>query len=232
MNKLFLSLTIFTLALAGILAPAPSHADQRLVTPEFWKQTNAEEIENMIQNGASIHIVEPEFLWTPLHLASGFTTDSRIIIALLNQGADIHATDRDGAHPLHIAAGFNIGDGVVKLLLNRGADIEFQDNNGFTPLHWAAANASSPVSATLLLKRNADIEARSNEELTPILAAAEFSTSEALLRLLFDSGADITAIANDGISIVDRLERNDALRDTPTRELIEQKYCEQLGLSC
>lgn len=229
MNKLFLSLTVVTFALVGMLAPAPLYADQRLVTPEFWKQTSAEEVENMIQNGANIHIVEPEFLWTPLHLAAGFTTDSRIIIALLNQGADIHATDRDGAHPLHIAAGFNIGDGVVKLLLNRGADIEFQDNNGFTPLHWAAANASSPVSATLLLKRDANLEARSNEGLTPILAAAEFSTSEDLLRLLYDSGADITAIANDGISIVDRLERNEALRNSSTRELIEQRYFESGG---
>ena len=229
MNKLFLSLTIVTLALVGMSAPAPSYADQRLVTPEFGKQTNAEEIQNMIENGASIHIVEPEFLWTPLHLASGFTTDSRIIITLLNQGADIHAKDRDGAHPLHIAAGFNVGDGIVKLLLNRGADIEFQDNNGFTPLHWAAANAASPVSATLLLKRGANIEARSKEGLTPILAAAEFSTSEPLLRLLFDSGADITAIADDGISIVDRLERNETLRETPTRELIEQEYLESGG---
>lgn len=229
MNKLFSSLTIVKLALVGMLAAMPSYADQRLVTPEFWKQTSADEIQNMIQNGASIHIVEPEFLWTPLHLAAGFTTDSRIIVTLLNQGADIHARDRDGAHPLHIAAGFNIGDGVVKLLLNRGADIEFKDNNGFTPLHWAAANATSPISATLLLKRGANIEARSSEGLTPILAAAEFSTSEPLLRLLLDSGANIAATADDGISIVDRLDRNAALRDTPTRQLIEQRYLQGGG---
>ena len=224
MNRTLLSLAIAIIALISALAATPSRADERLISPEFWRGTTAAELEQMIINGASIHIVEPDFLWTPLHLASGFARDSHIIRILLNQGADIAATDRDGAHPLHIAAGFGVGDGVVKLLLNRGADIEFQDNNGFTPLHWAAANAANPLTASLLLTRGANIEARSNDGLTPLLAAAEFSASEEILRLLFDRGADVLAEADDGYSIIDRLDRNDALRETNTRLLIEEKY--------
>ena len=210
-------------------ATTSARANEVLVNPNFWKETNAAELADMLRSGADIHIVEAQYLWTPLHLASGFASDPAIITLLLNQGANIHAVDRDGAHPLHIAAGFNNRDGIASLLLNRGADIEFQDNNGFTPLHWAAANASSHVTAALLLSRGGNIEARSKEGLTPLLAAASFSSSEALLRLFWRKGGNIYAKGNDGLTILELLDRNEALRTSRTRVDIEQQYLAGTG---
>ena len=210
------------LAFAAVLAAAPGRADPLLVNPDFWKQARVAQLQAMLDTGADIHIVEPQYSWTPLHLAAGFAQDPRILELLLNHGANIDATDVDGAQPLHIASGFNPRADIVSLLLNRGASLETQDSNGFTPLHWAAANASSPASADMLLRRGANIEARSSKGLTPLLAAANFSASEALLKMLFDRGADAQAVADGGFNITDLLERNETLRDSDTRHLIEQ----------
>ena len=210
--------------LLAATATTSARANELLVNPNFWKETNAAELADMLRSGADIHIVEAQYLWTPLHLAAGFASDPAIITLLLNQGANIHAVDLDGAHPLHTAAGFNTRDGILSLLLNRGADIEFQDANGFTPLHWAAANASSHVTAALLLSRGANIEARSKEGLTPLLAAAKFSSSEALLRLFWRKNGNIYAKGNDGLTILQHLDSNEALRGSRTHQSIEEQY--------
>ena len=229
MNDTRRSLVKFALALClgiAVAGPAasPAGANPLLVNPDFWKEANIAQVEAMLQEGADIHVLEPQYRWTPLHLAAAFAQDPRVLELLLNNGANIDATDVDGAQPLHIASGFNSRPDVISLLLNRGASIEFQDSNGFTPLHWAAANAASPATADMLLRRGADIEARSVKGMTPLLAAANFSSSEALLKMLYDRGADIDAQAEGGFGVVDLLQRNESLRDSATSLLIEQQH--------
>ena len=217
-----------SLALMGVLlstcllfAATPSRANPDFINPEFWKQTSAAEVENMLAVGGDIQIVEPQYLWTPMHLAAAFARDRRIVELLLTEGADINARDVDGAQPLHFAAGFNTNNIIIALLLGRGADMESEDNNGFTPLHWAAGNATDTHTTTLLLNRGANLEARSRVGLTPILSAANFSKSEALVRLLFKRGADITVQTERGRNIIDLLEDNEALKSSDTRHEIE-----------
>ena len=224
MQNLKLSLIIPCLGIALLAAAADGRADERLVTPDFWKGANVAVLESMLKDGADIRVREPQYDWTPLHLAAGFSQDPRALELLLNHGANINAEDADGAQPLHIAAGFSSRPDIIPLMLNRGARLEAQDNNGFTPLHWAAANAVSPATAHMLLRRGADLEARSAKGLTPLLAAANFSGSEAVLKLLLDAGADISAQAEGGFSVVDLLERNENLRESDTRLVIEQQY--------
>jgi len=55
---------------------------------------------------------------------------------LIENGADIHATDNNGNTPLHRAAMWNRVD-VIKLLLSYGADANIRSSFGVVPLELA-----------------------------------------------------------------------------------------------
>ena len=55
---------------------------------------------------------------------------------LLKQGADIHATNKNGWTPLHWGA-LNNATNTAEVLLKNGADVNAKNKNGDTPLHWA-----------------------------------------------------------------------------------------------
>ncbi|KAA0146900.1 hypothetical protein FNF31_07679 [Cafeteria roenbergensis] len=77
---------------------------------------------------------------------------------LLDRGADLKATNQDGAAALAMAADRSEVD-TVRLLLDRGADLEAKDNDGATALMGAAARGHTDV-VRLLLDRGADPEIR------------------------------------------------------------------------
>ena len=56
---------------------------------------------------------------------------------LIEQGADINATNIDEKTPLHIAA-FELNLEIVKVLINAGADVNAKDINLHTPIHIAS----------------------------------------------------------------------------------------------
>ena len=79
-------------------------------------------------NGSSKHDV------TPLGAAVG---NESIALRLIGSGADVHATDDQGATPLHWAAkSGNLT--IVRKLLEKGADPYVQDHQGLTAVQWAA----------------------------------------------------------------------------------------------
>ena len=55
---------------------------------------------------------------------------------LLDKGADINSTGKDGLTPLS-GASKRGHEAVVKLLLDKGVDINTTDKDGWTPLLWA-----------------------------------------------------------------------------------------------
>ena len=61
---------------------------------------------------------------------------SKIITALLDNGADINAQSCRGTTAL-IEASHNGINNIVSLLLARGADIEIKDDSGKTAINWA-----------------------------------------------------------------------------------------------
>lgn len=56
---------------------------------------------------------------------------------LIENGANLRATNADGKLPIHLAAENGI-EQVVQLLIQRQSDLSAKDRHGYTPLHWAA----------------------------------------------------------------------------------------------
>lgn len=66
------------------------------------------------------------------------------VSALLEAGADVNLTDRDGWTPLHSCAHYNLPR-IVPLLLKAGADLRLRDNQGSTPADIATAHGHTEI---------------------------------------------------------------------------------------
>ena len=130
---------------------------------------------------------------TALHVAVACNQD-KVLGELLQHGASLSDTVRDGSTCLHFAARRGHAE-VARILTENGADISSTDQNGYTPLHIAAYRGSTEV-ARYLLDRGADPTARSNDRCTPLHNAA-FSGNHEVAKLLCNSATDIAASDND-----------------------------------
>jgi uncharacterized protein len=122
--------------------------------------------------------------FTPLHLASFFSFPE-IVSALLDHGADVHATATNDSHvqPIHSAAA---GGDVqcVTLLLNHGAAVNTTQRGGFTPLHAAAQRTDLRI-ADALLGAGADRAAKADDGRTPLDCARDVSNTDLYSVLAF-----------------------------------------------
>ena len=112
------------------------------------------------------------------------------LLKLLNAGADVHATDKNGVTALHHAVRFR-SPTAVKILIAHGANVnQACRRNGSTPLHRAATQTGAPGTAgqaqeareiiTLLLAAGADPAIKNKSGKTP----ADYAKGEALRMLL------------------------------------------------
>ena len=132
---------------------------------------------------------------TDLHIVARLNLPV-LTISLLNQGADIHAKDKDGWTPLHSAAKEN-ASATAEVLLNQGADIHAKDKFGWTPLHLAATKENASATAEVLLNQGADIHAKDKFGWTPLHSAASNNSYETA-KLLLNKGANVNAKDNNG----------------------------------
>jgi tankyrase len=69
------------------------------------------------------------------------------LIALLNAGADIHATDKNGVTALHHAVRFR-SPTAVRILIEHGANVnQVCRRSGLSPLHRAVTTSGAPSTA-------------------------------------------------------------------------------------
>ncbi|MGU7774750.1 ankyrin repeat domain-containing protein [Burkholderia sp. MR1-5-21] len=114
---------------------------------------------------------------------------------LVEQGADLSATDLRGNTPLHARS--RSRRGRIDVLLELGADVNSDSASIGTPLHAAAASYHVEH-ARLLLQRGAHVDALNRERLTPLELALRGCSNIDLERVvplavaLLDAGAQRT----------------------------------------
>jgi ankyrin repeat protein len=173
-------------------------------------------IKFLLSKGANINAKEFYNESTALHAAAR-ENDLEMIELLLQNGAEVNATDKEGSTALAIRvsdirfAADSVSrkkkDGnyaeaqkewadveemmkTVKLLLDRGADVNVRDRFGDTPLGQATICGYKELVA-LLLAKGADANAVSNDGTTPLMDAVWSDNCPAeVLTLLLDHGAD------------------------------------------
>ena len=90
-----------------------------------------------------------------------------VIPVLVRAGADVNATNKDGATPLHRAASAGEVD-VIPVLVQAGADVNARGGNGgFTPLHLAAHNGNLEA-ISVLIQAGADVNVTDKYNYKPI----------------------------------------------------------------
>ena len=85
---------------------------------------------------------------------------------LIENGADIHAVNKDGLNMLHTAAQ---GDQALMLFYFKeaGIDVNSKDKRGSTPLHWACYSKSE-IAINYLLAWDVDINCHDRRGMTPL----------------------------------------------------------------
>lgn len=131
----------------------------------------------LLDAGAALEYRSVEKVKTPLIAASAINPNPRMATILLDRGADISATNRDGHTAPMAAAAFNPNPAVANALLDRGAELEATDEaTGITALHAAVLNRN-PNMMALLLNRGANAGHRLNNGDTVTHTYAELGTA-------------------------------------------------------
>jgi ankyrin repeat protein len=160
------------------------------------------DIVTLIDQGADVNTKRTDrSVWnrdyggTPILYASerGHTTVVRL---LLDEGADVHATSREGYTALHKACGHGHADIAAMLLQNGHAYVNAQTINGSTALHRACLS-SHMAAATVLLHGGANVALGDTNGLTPLHCSMNRCDVE-LSVLLLDWGADLHAVNHRG----------------------------------
>ena len=111
-------------------------------------------------------------------------------LELIEQGADVNASQADGTTPLHWAA-YQLDADLVQRLLQRGANANGANRYGASPLGEAAKAANAEIVA-LLLQAGADVHAANGDGETALMLASRTGSRE-VVKLLIDAGADVNA---------------------------------------
>ncbi len=101
-----------------------------------------------------------------------------IIEALLQKGADVNISDRNGVTPLMVAA--QLGMGGFDLVLEHGAKVNATDKSGRTPLMYAMNNRGFNT-VVALLDKGAKIDAQDDSGETPLMYAVRGAASDPIL---------------------------------------------------
>lgn len=113
----------------------------------------------LIDAGASVHLKDPSFGMTALHLAAGSGYADGVQM-LISAGACLNEVDKSGQAALHFAVkGGSLN--AVKILVAAGADIDKKENQNLTALNYARLRYHKEMilflAAAMLVKREKEV---------------------------------------------------------------------------
>lgn len=117
---------------------------------------------------------------TPLHLASGYN-NYEVVEYLLENGANVNATDKGGLIPLHNSSSYGHLE-IAAILIKYNTQVNAVDKWGFSPLHESAQKGRTQL-CSLLLSHGANPFLKNQEGQT----AYDLSTAEDVKSLLQDA---------------------------------------------
>lgn len=150
-----------------ILKDPPDTVDLEVQLLDASKAGDLETVQRIVT--ANAHTVNCRDLdgrhSTPLHFAAGYNRVP-VVEFLLENGAEVHASDKGGLVPLHNACSYGHYE-VTELLVKHGANVNVADLWKFTPLHEAAAKGKYEI-VKLLLKHGADPHKKNRDGASPL----------------------------------------------------------------
>lgn len=132
-----------------------------------------------------------------------YNVPDELVRWLVEQGADINASDNYGETPLHSHARSWCGN--PELLIDLGADLEAIDSRNETPL-FAAAGSFKPKAVDMLVTKGVNISVKNKMQQTPLEKAlalcknADIVNMAEVAELLLKAGATVTPEMKDSIN--------------------------------
>lgn len=118
-------------------------------------------------------------------LYSAFRGNLEIFQKLMENGADISATNSSGLNPLHLAAQGNYPNIIIFLIEKYNFDINSKDNKGNTALHWAVYS-NSRQAVDYLIYYKIDMSLKDNDDDTALQIAMRKNNHYLVKRLRDD----------------------------------------------
>jgi ankyrin repeat protein/mono/diheme cytochrome c family protein len=174
------------LTCSSLLAGEPLPAGEKLF--RAIREGDPSEITKLLKDGVSLNTRDGRGN-TPLMGAAALNNRVEVLQALLDAGADLHATNEAGANALLRAATF---EDKTRLLIARGADVKAHSRFGNTALILAARKPGNSRTVKLLLEHGADPNATNVLGASPLMAAAAAGDLDSA-RALIEAGADVNA---------------------------------------
>jgi len=224
-----------SLSVASLVGSPPAAADPAAPKPDWWPGKadrvlpaskrgpmkievnqqlmlhaglgDLDEVKQDLAQGAEVNYREPISGLTPLMV----TENPDMMALLLRHGADIKATDVDGANVLHHTVLSPQALRLIPLLISRGAEINrvAEGRDGETPLlvarqwffEWRDRALGTKV-LELLVKNGAQVNAADHTGYTLLMVAAVNKKPD-LVKLMLALGADPNLKNREGLSALD-----------------------------
>jgi len=111
-----------------------------------------------------------------------------VVSVLLNNGADMSATDKHERHAMMKAAE-NGHIEVVKYFLDNGADVDMKDGRNKDTILYEAARRGHADIVSMLIDQGADVNVKNNIGTDPLMGAAR-NGHDTIVTMLLKNGAD------------------------------------------
>jgi ankyrin repeat protein len=151
-------------------------------------------VEELLFSGANTALKDMNGMTALMH--AGFSKQDNIehVILLLDAGASVNETDKDGRSAFTAVARYSANPDIVSLFFDAGADASLKDKDGLTPYDSALANPVPGITG-VFLANGSSLETVNAMDMTPLIWVAINNDNPEVARLLVESGAKIDALA-------------------------------------